>query len=198
MEAIKSNAKRQTEAMLMINPQHPGPVRLIRSENPMLCVRRNISEGAAMRRATLRIAGSTINFYGPDSSEQVSRFAVSSVDETLRPLPAGLQITVKLRSRISGDMAVSAFIEGAVVGNVTAKHAAAIPAGSPVRGASAWRSMQARSLPDRRIGVYRSRGAGHPAPFLCGPGRYGPGAGNRTDPDHEKHEDGAQQSVAVR
>ena len=79
-------------------------------------------------------AESTVDFNAPDSAEQVSRFGASSVDETLRPLPGGLQIVVKLRSRISVDMAVGTLIDGGVAANVGAKHAVVIPADSPVRG----------------------------------------------------------------
>jgi hypothetical protein len=79
-------------------------------------------------------AESAIDFNGPDSTDQASRFGVASVDDTLRPLPDGLRIAVKLRSRISGDMAVGTLIDGVVAGNVTAKHAVVIPADSPVRG----------------------------------------------------------------
>ncbi|HEV3330038.1 MAG TPA: hypothetical protein VG096_03590 [Bryobacteraceae bacterium] len=78
-------------------------------------------------------AESTIDFSAPDAAEPAPRFATVSVDDTLRPLPEGLQIAVKLRSRLSGDTAVGTLIEGVVADNVPAKHAV-IPAGSPVRG----------------------------------------------------------------
>jgi len=77
---------------------------------------------------------STVNFSAPDSAEQTPRFGVSSIDDTLRPLPGGLQIVVKLRSRISGDMAVGTLIDGTVAANVPAKGAVVIAAGSVVRG----------------------------------------------------------------
>jgi hypothetical protein len=80
-------------------------------------------------------AESTINFNVSDSAEQTPRFAAASIDDTLRPLPPGLQIAVKLRSRISDDMAVGTLIDGVVAANVTArKGAVLIAAGSPVRG----------------------------------------------------------------
>jgi hypothetical protein len=79
-------------------------------------------------------AESTISFDAPDSAEAEPRFAASSVDDTLRPLPAGLEVTVKLRSRISGDLPVGTLIDGAVAEDVKAKDAVGIPAGSPVRG----------------------------------------------------------------
>ena len=47
-------------------------------------------------------AESTINFITPDFAEQTPRLGTASLDETLRPLPNGLQVAVKLRSRISG------------------------------------------------------------------------------------------------
>ena len=79
-------------------------------------------------------AQSTINFDEPDFAEQAARFGTASIDDTLRPLPAGLQIAVKLRSRISGDLPVGALIDGVVATDVSAKGAVMIAAGSPVRG----------------------------------------------------------------
>ncbi|MGA2714826.1 MAG: hypothetical protein ABSG41_17130 [Bryobacteraceae bacterium] len=79
-------------------------------------------------------AQSTINFDGPDSAEVPSRFGVSAIDDTLRSLPPGLQIPVRLRSSIPGDAAVGALIDGVIDANVAAKGAIAIAAGSPVRG----------------------------------------------------------------
>jgi hypothetical protein len=79
-------------------------------------------------------ADSTVDFSPPGSSEQTPPFGVASTDDTLRSLPGGLQIAVTLRSRISEDMAVGALIDGVVAGNVTAKGAVVIAAGSPVRG----------------------------------------------------------------
>lgn len=77
---------------------------------------------------------STINFDETASAEQTPRFAVASVDDTLRTLPAGLEIPVKLRTRISGDMAVGSLIDGVVASNVSAKGKVAVTAGAPVRG----------------------------------------------------------------
>src|SRR5262249_8069933 len=80
-------------------------------------------------------AESTINFSAPDSAEQTPRFGAASIDDTLRPLPGGLQIAVILRSRITGDIAVGTLIDGVVAGSVAAKKGAVtIAAGSPVRG----------------------------------------------------------------
>jgi hypothetical protein len=80
-------------------------------------------------------AESAINFSVSDSAEQTPRFGTASIDDTLRPLPGGLQIAVKLRSRISDDMAVGTLIDGVVAGNVAAKKGAVLlAAGSPVRG----------------------------------------------------------------
>ncbi len=79
-------------------------------------------------------ADSTINFDEPEFSEQAARFGTVSMDDTLRTLPAGLQIAVKLRSRISGDLPVGALIDGLVATDVSAKGAVMIAAGSPVRG----------------------------------------------------------------
>ncbi len=79
-------------------------------------------------------AQSAIDFDAPDSAEHTPSFGVVSIDDTLRPLPGGLQIAVKLRSRISADMAVGALITGVVAGKVSGKGAVVIVAGSPVRG----------------------------------------------------------------
>jgi hypothetical protein len=79
-------------------------------------------------------AESTINFESPDSPEQAPGFATASLDQTLRSLPGGLQVAVKLNSRISGDMAVGTLVEGVVAGDVKEKRAVTIPAGSVVRG----------------------------------------------------------------
>ncbi|HLN00058.1 MAG TPA: hypothetical protein VK335_12290 [Bryobacteraceae bacterium] len=76
---------------------------------------------------------STINF-GADSADETPRFGVSSVDDTLRTLPTGLQIAVKLRNGISGDMAVGAVIDGVIDGDLMLKHRVVIAAGSPVLG----------------------------------------------------------------
>ncbi len=79
-------------------------------------------------------AQSTIDFAAPDSVEETPRFGVAAVDDTLRPLPAGLRIAVKLRSRITAAMAVGSLIEGVVDGNVRENGAVVIAGGSPVRG----------------------------------------------------------------
>ncbi len=79
-------------------------------------------------------ARSTIDFEPPDPARQTPRLAVASIDDTLRPLPSGLRVDVALRTRISGDLAVGALLEGAVVANVPAKGPVVIPAGSAVRG----------------------------------------------------------------
>jgi hypothetical protein len=79
-------------------------------------------------------AQSTIDFAAPDSVQEPPHFGTSSVDDTLRPLPAGLRITVKLRNRITAAMAVGSLIEGVVDGNVRANGAVVIASGSPVRG----------------------------------------------------------------
>ena len=79
-------------------------------------------------------AQSRINFGELDSAEPTPRFGVASLDDTLRPLPAGLQIAVKLRSKISADAAVGTLIDGEVAANVPAKGAVVIAAGSAVRG----------------------------------------------------------------
>jgi hypothetical protein len=79
-------------------------------------------------------AESTIDFNRSDSVDQIPGFGVASLDDTLRPLPGGLQIAVKLRSQVSGDTAVGTLIDGAVAGDVAAKHQVVIASGSSVRG----------------------------------------------------------------
>ncbi len=79
-------------------------------------------------------AESTINFEAPDSPEQAPGFGTASVDQTLRSLPGGLQVAVKLKSRILGEMAVGTLIDGVVSGDVREKHVVTIPDGSVVRG----------------------------------------------------------------
>src|SRR5665213_2967761 len=77
-------------------------------------------------------AESTVDFNA--SAEQQARFGDVSLDDTLRRLPGGLQVTVKLRGRLSSDMVVGTLTDGVVAGDVKDKHAVVIPAGSPVRG----------------------------------------------------------------
>jgi hypothetical protein len=82
-------------------------------------------------------AQSTISFAAPDTppAGTVARFGVSSNDDTLRPLPAGLQISVKLTSRIVADAAVGSIIEGTVASSIAPKGAATpIAPGARVRG----------------------------------------------------------------
>ncbi len=75
-----------------------------------------------------------ISFNAPDAPGEPARFAVSANDDVLRPLPAGLEIPVKLTTRLSGGMTVGTLIDGVVPGNVMLMGQTAIPAGSPVRG----------------------------------------------------------------
>ena len=79
-------------------------------------------------------AESTIDYTEPGSPSQPPRFGAIALDDTLRTLPGGMQVAVKLRGRITGDMAVGTLIDGEVAGNVTAKRATLIPSGSPIRG----------------------------------------------------------------
>ena len=79
-------------------------------------------------------AESTIHFDAPGSVPETPAFGVASVDQTLRPLPAGLKIAVRLLTRISAGMAVGELIEGKVEASVPPKGALLIAAGSPVRG----------------------------------------------------------------
>jgi hypothetical protein len=79
-------------------------------------------------------AQSTIDFAAPDSVQEPPRFGTSAVDDTLRPLPAGLRIAVNLRTRITAAMTVGSLIEGVVDGSVRANGAVVIASASPVRG----------------------------------------------------------------
>jgi hypothetical protein len=78
-------------------------------------------------------AESNINFEAVDSKD-APHFGVAAVDEALRSLPGGLQIAVKLRNRITGDLAVGALIDGEVSHPVTRRGNAPIVVGSPVHG----------------------------------------------------------------
>jgi hypothetical protein len=79
-------------------------------------------------------AESVIAFAAPDSPPRTPGFGAALVDDTLRSLPAGLEIAVKLLSRISADTAVGTLIDGVVAANAPAKRAVVVPEGSPVRG----------------------------------------------------------------
>lgn len=80
-------------------------------------------------------AQSTINFAPPDAaSEETPHFGASSNDDSLRPLPPGLQIAVRLNSKISEGTPVGALIDGTVDGNVTLKGKMILAKGSRVRG----------------------------------------------------------------
>jgi hypothetical protein len=82
-------------------------------------------------------AQSTINFGDTDSKmEETPRFGASSNDDTLRPLAPGLQVAVRLTSKITGAQTVGELIEGTVASNVSVKNGSPvlIAAGSRVRG----------------------------------------------------------------
>jgi hypothetical protein len=80
-------------------------------------------------------AESSLSFGAPGAPEPAPQFAAATVDDTLRPLPAGLEIAVKLRTRITAGMAVGTLIDGVVAGSVKAKKGAVVIAdGSAVRG----------------------------------------------------------------
>jgi hypothetical protein len=82
-------------------------------------------------------AQSTINFGAADAppSTEVVRFGISSNDDTLRPLPAGLQVALKLTSRVTGDLTVGSPIDGTVVRVIAPKGVATpIVANARVRG----------------------------------------------------------------
>jgi hypothetical protein len=66
--------------------------------------------------------------------DQPARFGAITLDDTLRPLPAGLRIRVKLKTPISSETTVGTLIDGVVATNVRHKQTVVIPAGSPVRG----------------------------------------------------------------
>jgi hypothetical protein len=77
-------------------------------------------------------AESTINF--DVDGEQQPRFGAAALDDTLRRLPAGLQVAVNVASPISSGMAVGTLIDGVVAADVKDKHVVVIPGRSPVRG----------------------------------------------------------------
>ena len=79
-------------------------------------------------------AQSTITFDAADTVEDQARFGSAAIDDTLRTLPGGLHIAVKLISRIAGDATVGALIEGVVADEVRIKGAPRIAPGARVRG----------------------------------------------------------------
>lgn len=80
-------------------------------------------------------AKSEISFDAPDTPGAAPLSAAApSIPETEQTLPGGLRVEVKLRSRISGDLAVGALIEGEVAADVRRNGSVAITAGSPVHG----------------------------------------------------------------
>jgi len=48
------------------------------------------------------------------------------VDQTLRALPGGLQVTVQLRTRITGELAVGTLIDAVIAANASAKGSVAV------------------------------------------------------------------------
>jgi hypothetical protein len=80
-------------------------------------------------------ARSEIDFDEPGSPAAPALAAAApSTNENRLTLRAGLRIDVKLRSRISGNLAVGGLIEGAVASAVRVDAATLIAAGSPVHG----------------------------------------------------------------
>jgi hypothetical protein len=80
-------------------------------------------------------AQSELRFEAPGSPAATTLSAAApSTNASGRALPGGLQIDVKLRSRISGDLAVGGLIEGVVASAVRVDAATLIAAGSPVHG----------------------------------------------------------------
>jgi hypothetical protein len=79
-------------------------------------------------------AETTLSFAEPETGDAPTRFAASDVDDTLRALPPGLEIPVRLRTHISDEATVGSLIEGVVPRTVLSKGSIVIPAGSPVRG----------------------------------------------------------------
>jgi hypothetical protein len=78
-------------------------------------------------------AQSTLSFDAP--SDTPARFGISSNDDTVRPLPAGIEITVRLARPIANIAAVGAIIEGEVAKSVAPKvQKAMIAAGAKIRG----------------------------------------------------------------
>ena len=80
-------------------------------------------------------ARSELSFDQPGSPAAPTLAAAApSTNENRPALPAGLRIDVKLRSRISGNLAVGGLIEGVVASSVRVDGATLIAAGSPVHG----------------------------------------------------------------
>ena len=81
-----------------------------------------------------RVFGAESTLAALGSTDTASAAPAPSADEMMQPLPAGLQVAVNLRTRISIDMAVGTLIDGVVAGDVKEKRDVIIPAGSLVRG----------------------------------------------------------------
>ncbi|HLJ13082.1 MAG TPA: hypothetical protein VKV15_01185 [Bryobacteraceae bacterium] len=76
----------------------------------------------------------TVSFADPDAMESEARFAIAQVDDTIRDLPSGVFVTVKLREKVSDEMAVGSLIKGEVASDVWKGHRQLIKKGSPVLG----------------------------------------------------------------
>lgn len=79
-------------------------------------------------------AQTAIRFDAPDAADEEPRFGIASIDDTLRPLPAGIEIPVTLLTRITGGLPVGALIDAAVADDVREKRSILVARGSPVRG----------------------------------------------------------------
>jgi hypothetical protein len=80
------------------------------------------------------VAETAIRFDEPGAADQPAQFSAAAVDDTLRPLPAGLQIPVTLTSRVLQDASVGSLLEGVVASNARIGKDITLPAGSPVKG----------------------------------------------------------------
>ena len=125
----------------------------------------------------------TIHFDAPNAAEAPARFGASAVDDTLRPLPGGLQIHVKLEQPHCGRRG----------GRRLDRRRDRDQCGGEARGRDRGGFAGARadpavgailgSVPALRgcAGVHGSGVAGNPVPFRCRPGAHRSGARYHTD-----------------
>jgi hypothetical protein len=101
-------------------------------------------------------AQSTISFAAPDAppSAEPARFGVSSNDDTLRPLPAGFQMAIKLSSRITAEAVVGSLIEGTVASIIAPKGVVSpIAPGARVRGRIRRMEQNAAPVPHSVVAI---------------------------------------------
>ena len=79
-------------------------------------------------------AQSVVRFDPGDGSPVPPQFGITSADDTLRPLPAGLEVAITLSAPIDETMAVGSMIDGVIVADPKSNGAVPIPPKSLVHG----------------------------------------------------------------